>query len=167
MDSSPHGLLATYLNDHFAGATAGLELARRAAGQNDGSELGVLLARLVGEVEEDRETLAAVMDAVGAGRDRAKVAAAWVGEKAGRLKPNGQLTGYSPLSRLIELEGLSLGIEGKRGLWEALRTRSDARLGSFDFAALAERAARQRSEIEPFRLAAAESAFSEPAAATP
>jgi hypothetical protein len=159
MDSSPEGLLATYLNDHFAGATAGLELARRAAGQNDGSELGVLLGRLAAEVEEDRNTLASVMDTVGAGRDRAKVAAAWVGEKAGRLKPNGQLTGYSPLSRVIELEGMSLGIEGKRRLWETLRALGDARLGSFDFTALAERAARQRDEIEPFRLAAAESAF--------
>ena len=69
------------------------------------------------------------MEAVDAGRDRVKVTAAWVGEKAGRLKPNGQLTGYSPLSRVVELEGLSLGIEGKRLLWVSLGTRRRPPLG--------------------------------------
>jgi hypothetical protein len=159
MDSSPQGLLATYLNDHAAGSTVGVELARRAANANDGSELGVVLERLAAEIDEDRATLDSVMDAVGARHDRAKQAAAWVGEKAGRLKPNGQLTGYSPLSRLIELEGLSLGIEGKRLLWVSLGTLADPRLAAFDFAALAERAARQRAELEPLRRAAAGTAF--------
>ena len=113
MDSSPDGLLATYLNDHLAGATAGVELSRRSAGANEGTELGTVLARLASESEEDRATLQSVMEAVGAARDRVKVTAAWVGEKAGRLKPNGQLTGYSPLSRVIELEGMSLGMEAQ------------------------------------------------------
>lgn len=158
MDSTPQGLLATYLNDHFAGAIVGVELARRTRGANSGSELGVLLGRLTAEIEEDRATLGSVMDAAGAGRDRAKATFAWVGEKAGRLKPNGQLTGYSPLSRLVELEGLSTGIEGKRLLWLSLEGIDDPRLRAFDFAALAERAARQRSELEPFRVAAAETA---------
>ena len=43
------------------------------------------------------------MDDLGVG-SRAKDGAAWVAEKLGRLKTNGQLTGYSPLSRLVELE---------------------------------------------------------------
>ena len=51
-------------------------------------------------------------------------------EKLGRLKPNGQILGYSPLSRLVELETLALGITGKRSLWEALLgvADEDARL---------------------------------------
>jgi hypothetical protein len=158
MDSSPDGLLATYLNDHLAAATAGVELVRRARGANEGSELGVLLGRLAGEIEEDRATLEAVMDAVGAGRDRAKVAAAWVGEKAGRLKPNGQITGYSPLSRVVELEGLLLGIEGQRLLWVALGQLGDPRLSEFDFERLAEGATRQRDQLEPYRVAAVQRA---------
>ncbi|MGI8749920.1 MAG: hypothetical protein ACR2J6_05115 [Thermoleophilaceae bacterium] len=167
MDSSPEGLLATYLNDHLAGSTTGEELARRTRDANDGSELGVLLGSLTAEVEEDVATLKSVMDAVGAGRDRAKMAAAWVGEKAGRLKPNDQLTGYSPLSRLIELEGLSMGIEGKRLLWVSLDQLTDPRLAAFDFGQLAERAARQRTELEPFRLAAAQTAFGRDVPAVP
>jgi hypothetical protein len=159
MDSSPKGLLATYLNDHLAGATVGVELSRRAAGANEGTELGTVLARLATEIEEDRATLESVMEAADAGRDRVKVTAAWVGEKAGRLKPNGQLTGYSPLSRLIELEGLSMGVEGKRLLWVSLKSLEDPRLTGFDFEALAERATRQRDELEPLRRAAARTAF--------
>ena len=38
---------------------------------------------------------------------------AWSAEKFGRLKLNGQLSGYSPLSRLEELEILALVAEGK------------------------------------------------------
>jgi hypothetical protein len=36
------------------------------------------------------------------------------------LKLNGQLRGYSPLSRLDELELLQIGVAGKRRLWRAL-----------------------------------------------
>lgn len=159
MHNDPDSLLAIYLNDHLAGSTVGVELARRARGANEGSELGQLLDRLVREIEEDRDTLGAVMDAVGAGRDSLKKAAAWIGEKGGRMKLNGQLIGYSPLSRLVELEGLSLGIEGKSRLWAMLRELADPRLSSFDFEALSQRAERQRSELEPFRRDAGRAAF--------
>lgn len=159
MGASPHTLLATYLNDHLAGSTAGVELARRARGSNEGTELGDLLARLAAEVEEDRATLEAVMESAGVGRDPIKTRLAWVGEKIGRLKPNGQLLGYSPLSRLIELEGLELGIAGKQALWQSLGEVADPSLVAYDFAALAQRAERQRTELEPHRLAASREAF--------
>ena len=48
-------LLAIYLNDHLAGATAGRELVRRARGANDGTELGAYLETLAREVEADYE----------------------------------------------------------------------------------------------------------------
>ena len=92
--------LTIYLNDHFAGSTIGLELAKRARGSNEGTPLGAFLERLVTEIEEDRETLKRLMDEVGAKRDPLKAGGAWAAEKLGRLKLNGQLTGYSPLSRL-------------------------------------------------------------------
>ena len=57
------------------------------------------------------------MTTLGVGPDRFKVAGAWAGEKAGRLKLNGHLTSYSPQSRVIELEGLVVGVTGKRCLW--------------------------------------------------
>ena len=159
--------LSTYLNDHLAGSTAGLELAQRAAESNEGTELGTLLARIAGEIEEERTVLKSVIEAVDAQQNSAKAAAAWVGEKAGRLKPNDQLTGYSSLSQMVEIEGLSLGIEGKRLLFRTLAERRDPRLAAFDFTALAEQAQRQREELEPFRLAAAARAFDGDAESAP
>jgi hypothetical protein len=153
-------LLAIYLNDHLAGSTVGVELARRARGSNEGTELGEFLATLVAEIEEDRDTLQEVMEAVGAGRDRLKVAGAWAGEKAGRLKLNGSLLGYSPLSRVVEVEGLRLGVEGKACLWKMLRELADPRLSGFDFDALIARAERQRDELERQRLEAGRLALS-------
>ena len=55
-----------------------------------------------------------------------KVGAGWLAEKAGRLKPNGRLIGYSALGRLLELEALSGGVNAKLGLWRALRRTAQA-----------------------------------------
>jgi hypothetical protein len=148
-------LLATYLNDHLAGATAGRELARRAAANNRASELGHFLDALATDIDLDRDSLIEVMHQLDVGIDRVKVLGGWAAEKIGRLKPNGKLVGYSPLSRLLELEGLTLGVRGKLALWQALgEIEADSpALASFDLAGLIERAERQLAAIEPHRLA--------------
>jgi hypothetical protein len=156
-------LLAIYLNDHLAGATLGVELTLRAERENTGSELGVFLREvLLPEIREDRQTLERLMGCLGIACSRPKVAAAWAAEKIGRLKLNGELTRYSPLSRLLEIEGLAAGIEGKRSLWLALEATADSgeALEGFDFRALAERAESQRKRLEAHRLAAASAALS-------
>ena len=145
--------LATYLNDHLLGSTLGLELVRRAAGENKGSELGAFLDGLVGEIEEDRDTLLAVIGELGVKPDQLKVAAGWTAEKLGRLKPNGQLLGYSPLSPLVELEGLLIGIQGKLAMWQALADVAEQLgLDRARFEALAARAERQQADVELHRL---------------
>jgi hypothetical protein len=151
--------IAIYLNDHLAGATVGVELARRARNTNKDNELGDFLRRLTREIEGDRQTLRSVMSELGVRVDRAKQAAAWGSEKIGRLKPNGQLVGYSPLSRVVELELLAIGVSGKRGMWRALQHVLEAPLTSADLAFLIERADRQRTELEEYRLRAAAEAF--------
>ena len=154
-------LIAIYLNDHLAGATGGMELARRALGANRGTDFEASLERLATEIAEDRAALLDVMGRLGVARDPLKVWAGWAAEKAGRLKLNGRLTGYSPLSRVVELEGLALGIEGKRGLWRALAAHvaEDERLASVDLEALGRRADRQRRLVESERLRATAIAF--------
>ncbi|HEY2771466.1 MAG TPA: hypothetical protein VGI87_12905 [Solirubrobacteraceae bacterium] len=154
-------LLSIYLNDHLAGATLGRELSRRAAGSNRGSSYGPFLENLAREVHEDRETLLEVMRTLDVGVDRLKVAGAWGAEKLGRLKPNGRLTGYSPLSRVVELEGLTLGVRGKLAMWRALELVQSEHpaLHGFDFAALAARAERQQEGLEEQRRAACAEAF--------
>jgi hypothetical protein len=49
-----------------------------------------------------------------------KIVAGWLAEKATRLKPNANVLTRSPLSDLIELETLYLGIQGKAGGWRVL-----------------------------------------------
>lgn len=148
--------LKIYLEDHYAGATAGLELARRSAGANSGNPYGDVLARIADEIEQDRDSLRAIMTDLGVGPDRLKAAAAWAGEKAGRLKLNGHLTGYSPQSRVIELEGLVVGVTGKRCLWSALRhvAAQEPRLKVEELERLLERSERQIAELEEQRLSA-------------
>jgi hypothetical protein len=111
-------LLAIYLNDHLAGATAGVELARRLwASNEDDPEFGPALVEVCAEIEADREMLKAVMDRLGVGQSKLKPLAAVLGERLGRLKLNGQLRGYSPLSRLDELELLQIGVVGSGERW--------------------------------------------------
>lgn len=149
-------LLPIYLNDHLAGSTVGIELARRASRSNrESPEFGAPLERICEEIEADKVSLEEVMTALDVRRDRVKPIGAWVAEKLGRLKPNGQLHGYSPLSRVIELEGLYLGISGKLRLWSLLSERTDAALKEFDLPRLAARAERQRAEVESLQSAAA------------
>jgi hypothetical protein len=99
------------------------------------------------------------MARLGVRRDPLKPALGRLGERLGRLKLNGRLHGYSPLSRVVELEGLAMGIAGKLQLWRALERSLDSVPG-FDFEQLAERAAGQRERIEQLRLLAAQRAFS-------
>ena len=153
--------LRIYLQDHLAGATAGLELARRTRGANESSEYGPPLAKIADEIEADRRHLYGIIEELGFGGDRLKIIAAWGLEKVGRLKLNGQLTGYSPLSRLIELEGLLTGITGKKGLWVALLelAPTEPRLDAALLERLRDRAEEQRTTVEELREKAAREAF--------
>lgn len=148
--------LKIYLEDHYAGSTVGIELARRIAKQNEGSAYGDQVAQLAVEIEEDQAALRGIMDAVGVDPNRVKVAGAWLGEKAGRLKLNGHLTSYSPQSRVIEIEGLELGVSGKLLLWRALRNVADLvpELQPEQLERLIERAEEQQTRLEELRLVA-------------
>jgi hypothetical protein len=152
------GLLGIYLNDHLAAATGGVELARRAAGSGAGTEAASPLQRFAGEVGEDREALLAMMAALGVPVRSYKVYAAWIGEKAGRLKRGGRLLGRSPLSSLEELELLRLGVEGKAAGWRTLRALAerDTRLDAGQLDQLLSRARLQAGMLEELRLHAAD-----------
>jgi hypothetical protein len=159
--------LAVYLNDHLAGATVGVELAKRSASSNEGTDYGAFLSELEHEIAEDRASLVRIMERFEVKEDRLKTTGAYIAEKFGRLKPNAQLTGYSPLSRVVELEGLSLGIAGKLSLWRVLLglADSDERLDREELGVLAERAETQRADVERYRLKAAAEAFGAPVSA--
>jgi hypothetical protein len=148
-------LLEIYLSDHLAASLAGVELARRIARSNP--ELDGVRA----EIEEDRETLRRAVAQLGFSESKPKEALARAGEKLARLKLNGRLLRASPLSRVLELETLSVGIAGKRALWQTLQRvpGTEHALDDVQLAELVERAQRQRAEVERARESAVDVAF--------
>lgn len=152
-----HRLLGIYLNDHLAGATAGVELARRMAASRRGPSPGGDVQRLAAEIVADRAALIEMMTALGIPVRSYKVYAAWIGEKAGRLKFNGHLLTRSPLSSLVELEMLRLGVEGKAAGWRTLRilANREEHLDSGRLDELISSARRQADLLEELRVRAA------------
>ena len=150
-------LLRIYLQDHLAGSVAGYELARRCESNNAGTPLGEYLREFMSQLVEEQGVIEKLLDSIEAQPDRLKQMAAWIAEKVGRLKLNGQVTGYSDLSRLLELEGLCIGVEGKLSLWRSLQHISghDPRLAVLDLDGLLERGETQRKTLEMHRREAA------------
>jgi hypothetical protein len=135
----------TYLNDHRAGATAGTALVRRIWRSNRRTEWGPVIEKVAETIEQDLVVLDEVRAAAGVSGGDLKKVAALLTERAGRLKLNGHLLTYSPLSRVLELEALMSAIRGKQSLWVALRTAapSHPEWSDFDFAALEKRGSEQ------------------------
>ncbi|HEY3723266.1 MAG TPA: hypothetical protein VGN59_07875 [Acidimicrobiia bacterium] len=144
--------LEVYLQDHWAGATAGAELANRIVDHYAGAEVETQVRSLAADIDADRESLAAILDRLGVDRSAVKAAMGWLGEKAARLKL-GPLTGQPQLVLFMELEALSLGISGKLALWRALEVAfAPEALPLVDLDDLARRAEEQRAFVEGLRL---------------
>lgn len=156
-------LLRIYLNDHLATLTAGIELTKRSSSSNRGTTLGSFLSDLESELESDRDLLLEVMDLLNVSSDPLKRSAGWLAEKAGRLKFNGRLVGYSDLSRLIEVEGLAALVTANAALWRSLNDIAGTRteLARFDFEEMAQAAEVQRERLETYRSEAATLALAE------
>jgi len=161
---SDNALLGIYLNDHLAGVTGSVELARRTAASHRGCGAGEALDRLAVELAADRAALRMIMAALGVPARRYKTSAAWLAEKAGRLKLNGSLWARSPLSSVLELEMLQLGVDATGAAWRTLRelAEGDARLDKAQLAELLSRAQQQAGTLEELRIRAASKAFTSP-----
>jgi hypothetical protein len=149
--------LEVYLNDHLAASAGATDLAGRIRANNHGTALAVHLAGLEQELADDRATLASIMDRLGVPKSTPKQVAGKVMETLSRLRLNERVTRSPDVTRLMEIETLSLGIEGKLALWVALQevTPSRPELAPFDLPVLKTRAVDQRSGLEPYRLEAA------------
>jgi hypothetical protein len=157
-------LLGIYLNDHLAGATAGVELARRLAKSQQGTENGETLSELADAIAQDRNELLDIMADFDVPIRRYKVITAWIAEKGGRLKLNGRLLNRSPLSTLVELEVLRLGVEGKAAMWRTLRavTASHGETQTTRLDRLAANTRRQSDTLEDLRMRTAASVLGHP-----
>jgi hypothetical protein len=152
--------LDTYLSDHHAGATAGVNLARMAADEHQQHEHGPFFAEISHEIQQDHETLERLMDALDVTKSATKSALAEVGTKVMSPKFTGT---EDALNAFVALETLSIGVEGKQCMWKALKRVEDAypSFEGFDFDELISRAQSQRERIEAKRLELAPSALAE------
>ena len=151
--------LGVYLNDHLAGAAAGLDLLgslRKMPGYDRWAE------ELEADIEEDRLELQLLMNRAGVSASSLRQMAGWVAEKLSALKTSIDDSTGGPLQQLELLEALELGIEGKRALWKAAQTAATylPSLQHVDYRRLIQRAENQRETIELRRLQVAMQAFS-------
>ncbi|WP_337175829.1 hypothetical protein [Paludisphaera sp.] len=156
--------LAKYLTDHMAGSVAALELLERLRAANENGPIAATAARLIDEIHGEREVLDGLAEKAGATMTLPRKAASWVAEKAVQLKLLYDDPTEGCLRLLESFEALSLGVEGKRLLWRALRANSAHRpeLVGPDYDGLIALAESQRERLETHRLAAAEEALASP-----
>jgi len=160
-DGPPHWL-GSYLNDHLAGATARVELARRIAGSHQVAEHRKRLAGLAADIAADRQALLQLMRSAGVPVHGHKILAGWAAEKATRVKPGANFLIRSPLSELRELEALYLGIQGKAARWRVLLAASsnDGLLDQQRLRVLLDRAGAQLAVVEELHIEAGAGLFS-------
>ncbi|MGF1665396.1 MAG: hypothetical protein ACFCVC_03890 [Acidimicrobiia bacterium] len=156
-------LLEIYLDDHWAVAGAGAALARRVARNNVSTVWASRLESLAVDIEADERVLTLTRGEMGLDGGRWKRRFAVSAEVVGRLKPNGRIISYSPLSRVLELEGLIAGVAAKRCLWVAI-SRALATGGatsSVDYAEMERRAVEQSRVLEALHHEVVAAAFAD------
>lgn len=153
--------LSSYLNDHLAGSVGALELLDRLMDIYKGKPLERFFSDLRNEIEVDQETLKALIAKLGEKESALRKAGAWIVEKLSRAKIQLSETRDGEMGLFLALEGLALGIHGKRSLWRALATASQTapHLRGLDYAMLEKRAVEQHDLVEAKRLEVAREVF--------
>jgi hypothetical protein len=153
----------SYFIGHLAGAEAALKLLSRMTENDAGTALGGFASTLAQEIKEDKDTLVGLMKRLGFSSDQAGIQdlLARATESAGQMVLEVQARGDDAVVNLVRLETLSLGIEGKRCLWTALKEAAseEPSLSTTDFDNLIKRAEAQREGVEQQRLKAARGAL--------
>jgi hypothetical protein len=147
--------LDSYLNDHLAGSVGALELIEHWAHLHDGKPLGVFFSQIDTEIRADQNVLRNLMRRLGLGESSLRKASAWAAEKVGRVRLMIAGGEQESLGLVLSLEGLIMGIVGKKLLWRSLAAANLAELNGYDFRELERRAEQQIDRIEAERIRAA------------
>jgi hypothetical protein len=151
--------LHSYLNDHLAGSVGALELIAHWADVHKGEPLGTFFVETGRQIKADQKTLREIMRALGVEESKVRKAGAWAAEKFGRTRL--MIAGDDPgsLGLVLTLEGLIMGITGKKLLWVALAATKSSRLNSYNFEELQRLAEKQIERIEAERKSAVHQAL--------
>jgi hypothetical protein len=150
--------LHTYLNDHLAGSVVAVELLDHLIEQHSEDRFGKFFNDLRNDIRADQEELRDLIGKIGGKESALRKAAGWVSEKFGRVKIG---DADDSAQRLQALEGLALGITGKKLLWRSLGAVASnfPALQGTDFGKLEKRAQEQFERVENLRLETAREAF--------
>lgn len=151
--------LATYLNDHLAGSVGAIELLSDLIETTPQEGRKQEMISLQGEIVADQDLLKRILESTPSDESTLKKAGAWMAQKLARAKLRLTESADSGLGEVEAFEILSLGIEGKRGLWKALAELPPHVMPHADWAQLQSAAESQRARVEQWRLEAARHAF--------
>ena len=151
--------LDSYLNDHLAGSISALELIAHWAEAHKGEPLGSFFVKTEREIKADQETLRDVMRTLGVEESKVRQAGAWVAEKVGRARLVIAGDEAGSLGLVLTLEGLLMGVSGKKLMWRALATLKLPGLNGYNFEELQHRAEQQVEWVEAERISAVRQAF--------
>jgi len=153
--------LDSYLNDHLAGSISALELIAHWAEVHKGEPLGSFFVETEREIKADQDTLRDVMRTLGVEESKVRQAGAWAAEKVGRARLMIAGDEQGSLGLVLTLEGLIMGVTGKKLMWRALAAAKLPRLSSYNFEQLQRRAEQQIERIEAERIRTVSQAFAE------
>jgi hypothetical protein len=153
--------LDSYLNDHLAGSISALELIAHWAEVHKGEPLGSFFVETEREIKADQDMLRDVMRTLGVEESKMRQAGAWAAEKVGRARLMIAGDEQGSLGLVLTLEGLIMGVTGKKLMWRTLAAAKLARLKSYNFEEPQRRAEQQIEWLEAERIRAVSQAFTE------
>ena len=153
--------LDSYLNDHLAGSVGALELIAHWVDVQKGKPLAAFFAETEREIKADQDKLRDIMHSLGIEESKVRRVGAWAAEKLGRVRLiiAGEESGR--LGLVLTLEGLIMGVTGKKLMWAALAAAKLPPLNAYNFEQLQRRAEQQIERIEAERIRAVSEAFAE------
>jgi len=151
--------LATYLREHLSGSDAAILVLERVRRSNAGTKEGSLFASLYDQIQHERDMLRTLLSELGESslspkRVATKVTGSLLGAVAGGQR--------NDLSLFRTLEGLAIGVQGKRCMWRALQSVDQGFMAASPqrFVELEVLAMRQWEAIEERRLSLVPELFS-------
>jgi hypothetical protein len=110
--------LATYLREHLSGSDAAIRLVERLRRTHAGTAEGRLFGALFVDLQHERDVVQAMLEELGASTLSVKRI---VTGAAGVLMAPAASSERGDLAFLRTLEGLAIGVQGKRLLWRAMQ----------------------------------------------
>jgi hypothetical protein len=151
--------LDSYLNEHLAGSLGALELIDHWAEVHKDEPLGSFFLEIEKEIKADQDTLRDVMRTLHVEESKVRKAGAWAAEKVGRARLIIAGDESDSLGLVLTLEGLIMGVTGKKLLWAALDAAKLLPVSTYNFEQLQRRAEQQVERIGAERISAIRKAF--------